>query len=113
MTACHCPTCGRTLPKAKPQPIQTDTAGMSDSELYAHYKRIAPRAYLVTFLDRGPLSAKLRERAESLVNPTLKDLAVLHTMWRTERLARDRAWGTPAVGSPAWKDANEAEEHAA
>ncbi len=111
MNACHCPTCGRALPKAKATAVPVDTSTMTDSELYAYFKRIAPKAYAVSFVERltGLESPELHGAALAVrakANPTLADLAKLHTLWRIERLTRDRAWGTPAIGTTRYNQAD-------
>lgn len=59
-----CPTCNRPLPKPKATAELVDTAGLTDAELYAYHKRIAPKFYLDRFLERAHMSAELRDRAE-------------------------------------------------
>jgi hypothetical protein len=78
-----------------------DTAGMTDAQLFAYYKRTAPTEDLRFFL-RGRLSDGLRRRAEAITKPTAADLVLLRDAWRTERLAEERAAGIPAIGTAEW-----------
>ncbi len=78
-----------------------DTAAMTDAELYASYKRTALGEDLRFFL-RFRMSDALRERAEAIAKPTARDVASLREAWRTERLAKDRAAGIPAIGTEEW-----------
>ena len=78
-----------------------DTAGMTDAELYAYYKRTAPAEDL-RFLLRARMSDALRRRAEAITKPTPADLARLRTAWRTERQTEDWAAGIPAIGTAEW-----------
>jgi hypothetical protein len=81
--------------------VAVDTAGMTDAELFAYYKRTAPTEDLRFFL-RGRLSYALRRRAEAVTKPTTADLVLLWSAWRTERLAEERAAGIPAIGTAEW-----------
>jgi hypothetical protein len=89
-----CVTCGRALPKPKTAaiPATVDTSTMSDTELFAHYKRTAIAEDL-RFILRTDMSAELRTRAESIAKPTAKDLQVIRAAWRREREDLDRAFG--------------------
>src|SRR5688572_8279727 len=93
------------LPAAKAGRVRpagaVDTAGMTDAELFAYYKRTAPTEDLRFFL-RGRLSDALRRRAEAITKPTAADLVALRDAWRTERLAEERAAGIPAIGTAEW-----------
>jgi hypothetical protein len=99
-------------PRPKPKPHEpaavVDTAGMTDAELYAHYKRTASIEDLRFFL-RGGKSAALLARARAITNPTAHDLIRLREAWRIERAADDRATGIPAIGTEAWHRQTRAE----
>ena len=103
-----CSECGRRLPK--PQSLSgsitapTDTARMTDAQLFAHYKRTALREDLAFFLQLSSLSPALRMRAEAISKPTAKDLSELRTAWRTERQTSDLERGIPSIGSPRWQE---------
>ena len=92
-------------------PTTVDTAGMTNTQLYAHFKRTAQAEDLKFFL-RGGKSAALQARAEAITNPTARDLARLREAWRIERCAEDAAAGRPAIGSPAWHRLEEPAEAA-
>jgi hypothetical protein len=81
--------------------VAVDTAGMTDAELFAYYKRTAPTEDLRFFL-RFRMSDVLRRRAEAVTKPTAADLVLLRSAWRTERLAEERAAGIPAIGTAEW-----------
>jgi hypothetical protein len=92
------------LPRPTParvQPAGIDTAGMTDAELYAYYKRIA-LAEDLRFLLRTRMSDALRRRAEAITRPTAANLTLLRAAWRTERLAEERPAGIPAIGTAEW-----------
>ena len=90
------------IPRRAPaQSTAVDTSTMTDAQLYAHCKRIAPAEDLKFFL-RGGKSAALRARAEAITNPTARDLASLREAWRSERADEERAAGISAIGSLEW-----------
>lgn len=97
-----CPTCGRAYVAKRPKadPV-VDTSTMTNAEIFAYYKRIAPAEDLRFFL-RFKMSDALRQRAESVSRPTPAILAEIRTAWRIERLKAARAAGIPAIGSPEW-----------
>lgn len=99
-----CPTCGRAYAPKRPKadPVDVDTSQMTNAEIFAHYKRIAPVEDLRFFLRVGTLSPELRARAEAVTKPTPAILAELRTAWRIERLQAHKAAGIPAIGSPEW-----------
>ena len=86
--------------RARPVDV-VDTASMSNAELFAYYKRIAPAEDLQFFL-RARMSDVLRRLAEMVTKPTVADLARLRTAWRMERQAEERAAGIPAIGTAEW-----------
>jgi hypothetical protein len=98
-TAATCAHCGQRIkrPAATAATAAGSTAGMTTAQLFAHYKRTAPRADLVFFL-QGTLSAALRARAECTI-PAPATLAALRDAWRSERLAAERAAGILAIGA--------------
>lgn len=97
----------RALVACAPRPAparvraSADTAGMTDAELYAYYKRTASAEDLRFFI-RVRMSDALRIRAEAITKPTASDLASLRAAWRTERAAEERAAGIPAIGTAEW-----------
>jgi len=60
----NCPHCGQTIKAPKPSKPQlaesTDTATMSDAQLFAYYKRTAPLADLRFWLNNAVMSESLR-----------------------------------------------------
>ena len=79
--------------------VSKNTADMTNTELYAHYKKTAPMGDLAFFLRCPTLSSELRAQAEAIAKPTKSDLARLRTRWRMERQAYELANHIPAVGS--------------
>jgi hypothetical protein len=91
-----CPTCGRTLPKPRIV-APADTAAMSDSQLFAHYKKTAPiedvRFFLRTAILSPALRADLEQLAANAPAMTRADIyrryVVLQDMWRRESNATE------------------------
>ena len=107
----HCPTCGRKF-TTKRTPAAVTTAEMTDTELYAHFKKTSVPRDLAFFLRDRPaewLSPSLRAHAAAISRPTRADITRLNTLWRIERRAYEIAHGIPSIGSPAWWEALNAE----
>lgn len=107
-----CPTCGRRLPQPKiTVPTVTDTRTMSDTALFAYYKRTAPLEDVRFTLSYATLSANLRARFEALEARITSGLSradayrayeALQADWRAEANQRARQADEPAIGTPAW-----------
>jgi len=80
-------------------------ADLTDAQLFAHYRKIAPAEDLAFLVRHGRLSSALEARARAVVKPTAADVGQLRAAWRVEQLAAERAAGVPAVGSLAWHEA--------
>jgi hypothetical protein len=96
-----CPSCGRPLrrPRHTPVPAEAsiDTRGMSDTELYRHFKRTAPVEDLRFFLRVASVSPEVRAAGEALLAAGCHDtggtlsradwyrrLTTLQDRWRQE-----------------------------
>ncbi len=106
-----CSACGQVLRSPKARRVAggcvtgpVDTGSLTDSQLYAHYKRTVLAEDLAFFLRLPSLSPDLRMRAEAISKPTTKDIQALRTAWRAERQTSDRERGIPSIGSPRWKE---------
>jgi hypothetical protein len=85
--------------------IVTSSAEMSDAELYASYKRLAPASDLV--FTRRNASDKLKARIDAIVKPNAKDAEAMRSARRLELWNEERASGEPAIGSERWHTALE------
>lgn len=115
MNSC-CPTCGRKLTIAKTsKPVATvNMADLTDTQLFAHYKKTALLGD-VRFVLGKTLSADLRWSFEQLEHQIVgglsrvdayKQYVHLQAAWRYESNARDRALCIPAIGTSEWHQAN-------
>lgn len=95
-----CPCCGRALPKAKPTVNLVPSADWTDSQIFAHYKHIAPIADLA--FTRRNASPELQARIDAIARPTPKDAADIRTARRIELADAERASNSPAIGSERW-----------
>lgn len=92
-----CPTCGHRSRETKKTTVPVDVATMTDTDLFAHYKRTAPQEDLKFFLKLTTLSPVVRANAESLIGSTLsrtefyRQFTYLQDVWRRETNAADRA----------------------
>ena len=98
----NCPHCGQTIkaPKAPKLAESTDTASMTDAELFKYYKRTAPLADLRFWLNHARMSDHLRagfialeSAAQTLTIPRpsfYRQLTALQALWRQESNARER-----------------------
>lgn len=109
----YCPTCGRKHAQKRTALAPVDTAVMTDTQLFAHYKKTAIAGDLAFFLSVPILSPELRAQAEAITTPTRADITKLRTLWRMERQAYELANNIPAIGSPTWAEAQKEQEAAA
>jgi len=100
----NCPHCGQTIQPSKPRKPRlaesTDTASMTDAQLFAYYKRTAPLSDLRFWLNNARMSDQLRagfialeSAAQTLTIPRpafYRQLTALQALWRQESNARER-----------------------
>ena len=91
-----CACCGQTIKAIKPSDIAPrDTSTMSDAEVFAYYKRIAPLEDVRFWIKNARMSAALRDRFIALeltgnLAKIKRELPALQAEWRKESNVRER-----------------------
>lgn len=102
----NCPVCDQPIREHKPRKAKptlahaVDVATMSDTELYAHYKRTAPAQDLAFWLTHATLTPALRAgfvaldvaNRQTTIPRTdfYRQLTALQALWRRASNARER-----------------------
>ncbi len=95
-----CPGCGRPMRRQPRAPLPAgatapiDTSGLSDTEIYRHYKRTAPVEDLRFFLAHARLSSDLRAAGDALLAAGCRETGgtVSRSEWYRRLTALQDAW---------------------
>jgi glycine cleavage system protein P-like pyridoxal-binding family len=98
-----CPCCHRPLPVVKDGSM-VSILDMTDAQLFAYYKKQAPRSDLA-FTARNA-SPELKARIQDLLsgNPSAKDAELMRHYRRVELSDAEKASGMAPIGSERWRN---------
>lgn len=97
----RCPHCQQTIKRPKPRlVVSTNTAELSDAELFKHYRKIAPIEDVKFWLQNAVMSDGLRGAFQALKDAAeltsipradfYRQLTALQALWRKESNIRER-----------------------